>query len=504
MLTLILLVLQVNSKSDTKNINYLKIPFKTKVFQNQNKNKTNYNGSNFLDDYFSNPIFIYMGIGNPLQNITVEIDPNNDSFTFSQKQSHLNLLKDSENNENIISIKPYNIEKSNTSIKKNNTSPLSYIAEDILYINSISNNFKSKFDFNYNSHLINNTNVYCTLGINLDAFNNFSDSQFMEQLKKNNILKKTLISLEFRFNYKGFLHIGPEPHFYDSQKYKEYEFIKTNFNSYTKNNTNKNNTLDWKITFDEVSLLYPKPQEYIEDSQIEKMLNKTAIIDINLGVIIGTKEYYDLLELNYFHSLIEGQVCFKNIVNYKFKNYYVYSCDLDLVFSRTGPYGLSFGFDVGQIPLLRFIHNKLEYNFKLTFHNFFEDIGRMSYFKIIFEVDYNNTVWKLGQPFLRDYQFIFDIKNKTIGFYNPRFFTRKPRIIKKKFDIWKIIIKYGLIFGSIIIFIWIMICFYTKNKQHKKKRINELEEDEKNYKELDDNNENAINDSGTKENTNDE
>ena len=173
-LTLILLVLQANSKSDTKNINYLKIPFKTKVFQNQNKNKTNYNGSNFLDDYFSNPIFIYMGIGNPLQNITVEIDPNNDSFTFSQKQSHLNLLKDSENNENIISIKPYNIEKSNSSFKKNNTSSLSYIAEDILYINSISNNFKSKFDFNYNSHLINNTNVYCTLGINLDVFNNFS------------------------------------------------------------------------------------------------------------------------------------------------------------------------------------------------------------------------------------------------------------------------------------------------------------------------------------------
>ena len=503
-LTLILLVLQVISKKFEKDVkvkNYLWMPFKTKILHYQNNNnKTNYNESNFLYDYFENPIFIDMAIGSPLQNITVEIDPNDSSFTFSQKQSFLDILKESENNKNVISLKPYNMEKSNTSIKKTNSSLLSYIAEDILYFKSGIINYKSNFDFNYNKYLANNTNVYCSLGINLDIFNGYSDSHFFELLKKNNILKKNLISFEFKLRYNGFLHIGPEPHFFDPRKYQEYKFIKTEFDC-SKTNDTKNNTLDWKITFDEVDFFIPKNQPYEDDFQRKQMFNKTCIIDINSGIIVGTKEYNDLLDDHYFNNLIRANVCFKKIAKYKLKNYYVYSCDLDLVYSKVDSlYGLSYGFDVGLIPELFFIHNKLEYNFRLTFQDFFEEIGRMSYFKIVFEVDNNNTIWKLGQPFLYDYQFIFDIKNKTIGFYNPRFYMKEPKTIKEKEDIWPKIIKYSLFFGILLIFICIIFCFSIKYKKHKKKRINELEEDDKNYEVMNDKEENTINNNEKKEN----
>ena len=72
--------------------------------------------------------------------------------------------------------------------------------------------------------------------------------------------------------------------------------------------------------------------------------------------------------------------------------------------------------------------------------------------------------WKMGKPFLKKYQFIYDIDRREIGFL-------VNHQIKNKFnlDILFIFILLGLIF--ILIFI---IFKYFKNKR--KKRLNEIEE----------------------------
>ena len=67
-----------------------------------------------------------------------------------------------------------------------------------------------------------------------------------------------------------------------------------------------------------------------------------------------------------------------------------------------------------------FVYQKgFEYIFKMRKEMLFEEIEDKLYFLIIFHNNYNNKVWKLGEPFLSEYKFVFNIEQKTIGFYNP-------------------------------------------------------------------------------------
>ena len=99
----------------------------------------------------------------------------------------------------------------------------------------------------------------------------------------------------------------------------------------------------------------------------------------------------------------------------------------------------------------------------------------------------NNKIWKLGQIFLKKYQMIFDYDSKTIGFYdkndnnieitnryNNSTNTKKENI---KSSIVKNIIQY------LIFFIIILITFYLgmKIKESRKKRANELKDDDFEY-----------------------
>ena len=54
----------------------------------------------------------------------------------------------------------------------------------------------------------------------------------------------------------------------------------------------------------------------------------------------------------------------------------------------------------------------------MTYLNLFILKGRV-YSLIIFEDENNNKIWKLGEPFLSKFKFVFNPDQKTIGFYNP-------------------------------------------------------------------------------------
>ena len=507
-----LILSNLSYSTKTKNINYLKIPFKTKIISLPNDDNQTYNEYSFLHDFLENYYFLDISIGSPPQNITILVNPTNGEFSFNQGENHLNFLLDSLNNKYYFTPKPYNIEKSTSSQNLTETSIGYYIAEDIFYFNSTT---KTKVKFSYDSYLNYTTDVYGTIGLNLDMFYKYSNSKFIRQIIDNGIINKYLFSFVYTNKYNklnnnpGFLYIGPELHYYNPENYKYYQYIKTYFNCVNK--TDETKLLDWEIKFDAVQYAIKKNAEYGGSKYIiTEMLNKTVVLDINSNLIIGTKEYYDLIDGLFFKEYLRFGLCFKKIVEYNSKNYYVYYCDRDLLYSTINyadmmPYSVSFA----KIPEIHFKNVNLQYTFLLEYSDMFYEIGKNYYFKIIFEVDKNNTIWNIGKFLLEKYQIIFDINSKTFGIYNPDLKYREPeeeeeteepepeKIDENDKKIGAAVLKYVIIVVVILVVIGLSVFIGMKIKEPRKKRANELLDDNFDYEGTNEKNNN--NNDGIKE-----
>ena len=114
---------------------------------------------------------------------------------------------------------------------------------------------------------------------------------------------------------------------------------------------------------------------------------------------------------------------------------------------------------------------------------------------------YQNNDWYLGLPFLKVYQFIFDYDSKTIGFYNENLKeknatndietnndenTNNNSYMRIVIEVVVAIILVGLIFVAFII--------GQKINNQRKKRANEMQDDNFEYFAKDNNNaENPLN-----------
>jgi len=96
------------------------------------------------------------------------------------------------------------------------------------------------------------------------------------------------------------------------------------------------------------------------------------------------------------------------------------------------------------------------------------------WFLICFESYYEVENWILGSIFLRKYNFVFEQKTGTIGFYNMNIAQEEMKEEKSTRSLGIIIILY-IIYCIVLIFIGFIIAKkYYKNK--KKKVANELDE----------------------------
>ena len=96
--------------------------------------------------------------------------------------------------------------------------------------------------------------------------------------------------------------------------------------------------------------------------------------------------------------------------------------------------------------------------------------------------------WYLGLPFLRQYQFVYNYDSKTIGFYNPNAMKNKRSNITNtepskininlhQYSARKIILE------ILVISILLVIAYLIGKKinEHRKKRANELKDDNYEY-----------------------
>ena len=96
--------------------------------------------------------------------------------------------------------------------------------------------------------------------------------------------------------------------------------------------------------------------------------------------------------------------------------------------------------------------------------------------------------WYLGLPFLRQYQFVYNYDSKTIGFYNPNIMKNKrsniTNIEESKININ--LSQYSarkIILEILVISILLVIAYFIGKKinEHRKKRANELKDDNYEY-----------------------
>ena len=484
--------------SNVENPNYLKFFFDTKI-KSMPKSKLNYiyNEANFINDFLNNNISISVNMGIPSQNVKIMLDPKEICFSFSKNKEIIKINEQYINNNNYNKILPYNRTNSTTAkiniltnnYNKNKEYNKLYEIEELFNLGKSQkeNNSFLYLQFLYESQINDEDEdelIYGKIGLNMNNYKDIVCPRFFNSLKSNNILKKYNWFLDFFSTSHGLFYIGPEPHFYNktNNANKDYQYVKMHAS------VSLNGLLEWKLLFNKIII------KNVTNNYIFNLNNRLAEIDINLGLIIGTNEFQQIIEKNYFDFLINKNTCKKTIVEHNFNNeerkkYYVYRCNSSLSHYFSVSY-----YDI--FPEIEFFHLDSEHSFKLLKYDLFERINGIYYFLIIFEVEKQDNIWKLGQPFLRRHQLIFDHDSKIIGYYDRKISlnnTKKINLKNKKNDTndidfnqnnsnnFKNSIKYIiqiLVFCIIIIF-----TFYLgmKIKESRRKRANELKDDDFEY-----------------------
>ena len=269
------------------------------------------------------------------------------------------------------------------------------------------------------------------------------DSNFIRQLKANNIINNYIYSFIYENDDSGYILIGEKPH-----------NINLNYNLYDKYSSFKEENLNWIhavksggskkwcITFDKIS--YSHSELY--------QIQRECVISIENRFIISTSQYFNLFKDIY------GKKC--KSYQYDF-NYEFLSCDKDINKEFT--------------PEIKFFSKKLNMNFTLDYNDLFFDNGD-SYYFLVGTYGYNDEgLWILGKPFLKKYLLLYDMDTKMIGFYN-KIISPIDNIEtnNKSRSSFNTSIFINVILGIIIIsLIFILYHFYIKKRRI---RANELED----------------------------
>jgi len=224
---------------------------------------------------------------------------------------------------------------------------------------------------------------------------------FIVDIKKKARLNKYLISYEFIDDNNGYLVIGDELYNYNPKIYHESQYISTYTN--------------------DKNLLIRDSKGIIIDGINYKniVLNETETvlyIEYDLGVIIGTNQYKQIIDEIFFNKLISKNICKIETVNLNSSNkYYIYSCKEK-------------NLNLKQFPKIIFISKILTFNFEFSYNDLFsKKINGIYYFLILFKANNGNNdtnikeSWRMGEPFYKKYNFTFNLDAKMIGFYNPYF-----------------------------------------------------------------------------------
>ena len=222
----------------------------------------------------------------------------------------------------------------------------------------------------------------------------------MNQLKQKKIINNSIISIKYNDDYSGYYIIGDYPHIYDKENFSKEQLLIYNMEIAGGKN--------FDILANKVLVSWrEKNNGNNQDIYKEKKINSVNGIsfNINLNLIIASNEYMNLVKDIFFNEYFNKKICDYNIIPIPGRSYKIYTCIK------------SNEFNIKNFPSLKFIFFGNNYEFELTYEDLFIEKNNIYYFLV--SCDYHiNENWKLGRPFLKKYQFVFDGTKKLVGYYN--------------------------------------------------------------------------------------
>ena len=252
-------------------------------------------------------------------------------------------------------------------------------SSDIVTIGETLNNFNYTFLHAKNIKIDYKTKYPGIIGLNVvpNQYIFHYESGLVHQLKSKNMIKNYLFTLSFNENdFNGNIIIG-------KNIYEDYP--KENFTSdYCLITRDYNYYWGW---------------HYLTSYLNSEILNITDIsIRPELGVIMLNICYKDFFKKKFFEEKLNEGKCHEISIKY---NYYY--CDKDV------------NIDIGE---LNFEIKRSGLKFSLNSKDLFIEYNNKLYFLIVFGIYVDKKEAKLGYPFLKKYDIIFNIDNRHLGFYN--------------------------------------------------------------------------------------
>ena len=413
------------------------------------------NETSFINEWFYNGIFSQLSVSEnkelysliSLQNSKFNVD----ACTFSS----------------LIVGNDYFPKNSSTFNKNSNGGSDNFrFVSDLKYQNKVTENLNFLFKEN------NEKNKLCGyIGLNLNSDN--ENTNIVEQLKKKSAINKYIFSIIYQTEEDGIIVFGEEPHYFENTTYYMSQYRKI----YTIPNKDKSKT-SWTTEYSDIFLNLKTEKKILENTKAEFYLEH--------GLIIGTNEYKTKINELFFDKLVQEEICFIKTVQLNFNSndeYYIYYC-------KTSSFKA-----LSEFPDLVFYYKNYNKTFTLNKIDLFQEKHNRTYFLVIFEKnEKNGDVWKLGEPFFSKNKLVFDQDKKMIGFYNENL----PKISNEEYSNTEIdefgnptkhtdnnVMFYVLVIGGCVIVLGCLIvlafCLGKKLNEQRKKRANELNDDEFDY-----------------------
>ena len=390
------------------------------------------NKNNFLQSKYNINIYSIVEIGEPKQKIKIYY--RDELFSFFVLNKDITYEEEKTNFPyecNLKEMKYFNnlYDKEESSTYKNISDNKNFFidiyyrkgflsSETFYFTENTQNDLKQYNDVEFvlvNKIKQNRTLISGAIGLLVDEYFLEGAQNFAKMLVKKNITKFYIWSKIYFNNDNGIFVFGDFPHVLYNDKFSKEQYIETDI----KLNVYKQK---WNLNFNEIFIKIKKDDSesdilYNDGKYKYFYLNITLYGELkhNLGLIIGTVEYQNLIEDIFFNKNIEKDICHKNKIlindfNDDKMNYTYYFCNNDESFNKK------------NFPALYLKQYELKYTFELNENDLFILFNDKWYFMIIFEGEETRDQrhkWMFGEPLLKKYQFVFDPANYKIGFYNP-------------------------------------------------------------------------------------
>ena len=383
-----------------------------KIIDNQNT------GLNYIESLLQNQLYAEIKLGTPEQKVYLSISTETETFSIESRYINDKFYFHNESSTHIntdtkISFyheryKSGNIFKDNFYFQKDFDDKKYYTFNDISfnYIYELSEEFtnsEKKIFIDKNKNELSGK-----IGLQISK-SYLSSSNFLNSLIYINAIESDIWSIIFtkEKNNQAYLIIGEDLFIYYNSEKKYTSAYLSGIDSY------------WHFYFCDIITGSMK-------------LNKERIAEYapQLGVIVGTEEYKNYINNNFFVNLTKENICVQKNISFNKEIYSYYECDKNI--------------NINNFEPIIFTHQELSYNFTLDKNDLFIDYNNKKYFLCIFlekDNSYNSNGekhWMLGIPFIRKYNFVFDNGIKKIYFYENEYEYEKQG--KMGWFVWVLII----------------------------------------------------------------